>query len=84
MKCSPVLVHLYSPSFNTNVLSNTTYFQGQGICWMKFYSRISKESAVLTPGSRGAVCGILRNGGENVSTASPVSWSKDDECECVC
>lgn len=51
---------------------------------MKFYSKISKESAVLTPGSRGAVCGILRNGGETVNTTSPVSWPKDDECECVC
>ncbi|XP_046457429.1 uncharacterized protein LOC124204412 [Daphnia pulex] len=72
---------IQNPPCNHFVWTNV---EGQGICWMKFNSTISKESAVLTPGSRGAVCGILRNGGENVSTASPVSWSKDDECECVC
>lgn len=52
---------------------------------MKSDNKISKEkSAVLIPGSRGAICGILGKGGETVDTASPVSWSKDDQCECVC
>jgi hypothetical protein len=34
--------------------------QGQGgICWMKDNNIIKEKSAVLIPGSRGAICGIL-------------------------
>jgi len=46
---------------------------------------ISKENAIFTlrSGER-SVCGIFRKDGETVHPAPPVSWSKNDQCECVC
>ncbi|KAI9558616.1 hypothetical protein GHT06_015404 [Daphnia sinensis] len=64
-----------------------TNVEGQGgICWMKS-GGATGESAILTPGARGAVCGFRHNRPPNGSvpiatTSAP--WSDTDTCECVC
>ncbi|KAK4009913.1 hypothetical protein OUZ56_019056 [Daphnia magna] len=64
-----------------------TNVEGQGgICWMKS-GGATRESAILTPGARGAVCGFRHNPNPNasvpiVTTSAP--WFNTDTCECVC
>ncbi|XP_057369012.1 uncharacterized protein LOC130690054 [Daphnia carinata] len=64
-----------------------TNIEGQGgICWLKS-GGATKESAILTAGERGAVCGYRYDRPPNgsvpiVTTSAP--WFATDTCECVC